>query len=73
MPIIPQGKKIKKSSLVEREPINWRCAIFTMASIAIFAAEVLNFCVRDGNRCDHFAIITRSSVIRSKPNTRYFV
>ena len=27
---------------------------------AIFTAEVLNFCVRDGNRCDHFAIATRS-------------
>ena len=22
-------------------------------------AEVLNCCVRDGNRCDHFAIVTR--------------
>ena len=27
---------------------------------AMSAAEVLNFCVRDGNRCDHFAIATRS-------------
>ena len=25
----------------------------------IFGAEVLNFCVRDGNRCVHFAIVTR--------------
>ena len=24
-------------------------------------AEVLNFCVRDGNRCVHFAIVTRPS------------
>ena len=24
-----------------------------------FAVTVLNFCVRDGNRCDHRAIVTR--------------
>ena len=24
----------------------------------IFAVKVLNFCVRDGNRCVHFAIVT---------------
>ena len=29
-----------------------------MAGIAILAAEMLNFCVRDGNRWDPFAIIT---------------
>ena len=38
----------------------WQRATFTMAGIAIRAAEMLNFCVRDGNRCDHFAIVTRS-------------
>ena len=38
----------------------WQRAIFTMASIAIFTAGMLNFCVRDGNRCDHSAIATRS-------------
>ena len=38
----------------------WQRATFTMAGIAILAAEMLNFCVRDGNRCDHFAIVTRS-------------
>ena len=38
----------------------WQRAAFTMAGIAILAAEMLNFCVRDGNRCDHFAIVTRS-------------
>ena len=43
----------------------WQCAILTKASLAIVAAEVLNFCVRDENRCVHFAIITRS--LRSFP------
>ena len=33
---------------------------FTMAGIAIFGPGVLNFCVRDGNRCDHSGIVTRS-------------
>ena len=37
---------------------NRQRAIFTGASPTIFAAEVLNFCVRHGNRCFHFAIIT---------------
>lgn len=27
---------------------------------SIFGDRELNFCVRDGNRCDHFAIVTRS-------------
>ena len=31
-----------------------------MFAYTIFAAEVLNFCVRDGNRCGHFAIATGS-------------
>ena len=39
--------------------LTWQRAIFTGACPAIFAAKMLNFCVRDGNRCDHFAIITR--------------
>ena len=28
----------------------------------IVSAEVLNFCVRYGNRCVHFAIVTRHSL-----------
>ena len=43
----------------------WQCAILTKASLAIVAAEVLNFCVRDENRCVHFAIITRSLKVRT--------
>ena len=40
----------------------WQRAAFTMAGIAILAAEMLNFCVRYGYRCVHHAIITRSSL-----------
>ena len=40
--------------------ITWQRAIFTGARPDIVAAEVLNFCVRDENRCVHFAIATRS-------------
>ena len=35
-------------------------AIFAGARPTIVAVEVLNFCVRDGNRCIHFAIATGS-------------
>ncbi len=40
--------------------ITWQRAIFTGASPAIVAADMLNFCVRDENRCVHIAIATRS-------------
>ena len=36
----------------------WQLAIFTMASIAIVATRMLNFCVRNGYRCVHSAIVT---------------
>ncbi len=49
---------IKKASC--RGKKDRRSAILTEASPAIVAAEVLNFCVRDGNRCVHSAIITGS-------------
>ena len=39
---------------------NWQRAIF--AQRTIFAAMMLNFCVRYGYRCVHHAIITRSSL-----------
>ena len=39
---------------------NWQRAIF--AQCTIFAAMMLNFCVRYGYRCVHHAIITRSSL-----------
>ena len=45
--------------------ITWQRAIFTRARLDIVAAEVLNFCVRDENRCVHFAIITRSLKVRT--------
>ena len=53
-------KKTKKKAPWEGNRRTWQRAAFTMAGIAILAAEMLNFCVRDGNRCDHFAIVTRS-------------
>ena len=46
-----------------------QCAIFTGAWPTIVAAEVLNFCVRYGYRCLHFAFITGSFWgYPSKPN-----
>ena len=42
--------------------LNWRCPTFPgRFQPSILSAKELNFCVRDGNRCDLFAIITRSS------------
>ena len=37
----------------------WRCPIF---AFTIVDAEELNFCVRDGNRCTLFAIITKKII-----------
>ena len=49
--------------------LTWQRVIFTMAGIAIVTAKVLNFCVRDGYRCVHFAITTRSLRVNpSKPD-----
>ena len=44
----------------KRKKKNWQRAIF--AQRTIFAAMMLNFCVRYGYRCVHHAIITRSSL-----------
>ena len=64
----------KKIRLVNQSDLSfaWQLAIFTMAGIAIVAVKMLNFCVRDGNRCVHLAIITRLFLrnIPSKPNNR---
>ena len=30
----------------------------------IFGAEELNFCVRDGNRCTLFAIVTKENIFK---------
>ena len=50
----------KKSSVMKLNfRLAWQLAIFTMASIAIVATRMLNFCVRNGNRCVHPAITTR--------------
>ena len=45
--------------------ITWQLALFTMARIAILTVEMLNFCVRNGNRCVHLAIATRSGTLPS--------
>ena len=64
----------KKKVHLKMNQINWRCAILTRAGLAIVAAEMLNFCVRNVNRCDHFAIITRSKRLLSQNQitVRYF-
>lgn len=53
-------KEAKKKTHNEVSLKTWQRAIFTGAGPASFAAEVLNFCVRDEYRCVHFAFITRS-------------
>ena len=50
----------KKKTHQMMSQITWQRAIFTGASPAIVAADMLNFCVRDENRCVHIAIATRS-------------
>ena len=40
-------KKVKKK--------NWQLPIFAYTIVGV---KALNFCVRDGNRCIHFAIVT---------------
>ena len=51
--------KTKKDPSQWMSRSTWQRAIFTGACPDIFAAEVLNFCVRDENRCVHLAIVTR--------------
>ena len=53
---IPNKKKTHR----KMSQITWQRAIFTGASPDIVAADMLNFCVRDENRCVHIAIATRS-------------
>ena len=55
--ILKSQKKVLHNGELQ---LTWQRATFTMAGIANLAVEMLNFCVRDGNRCDHFAIVTRS-------------
>ena len=52
---LKDNKKTRAKTRVNRQRPR-----FTMAGIAIFGPGVLNFCVRDGNRCDHSGIVTRS-------------
>ena len=52
----------------------WQRAILTRSRLDTFAAEVLNFCVRDGNRCVHLAIATRFFFSKDKSfKTRYMI
>ena len=51
---------LKKKTHRKMSQITWQHAIFTGASPDIVAADMLNFCVRDENRCVHIAIATRS-------------
>ena len=38
-----------------------------------FTATVLNFCVRDGNRCVHSAIVTRLFLFRLIPENQILI
>ena len=57
--ILTQSVRIFQLTNIKKRR-NWQRAIF--AQCTIFAAMMLNFCVRNGNRCVHHAIITRSSL-----------
>ena len=59
-----EGKEKRKGSV----RILANLAACSFCRKAIFAAEVLNFCVRDGNRCDHFAIAARSHQVSFPEN-----
>ena len=54
--IIRHEKKWKNKCVLPYHP-----ATSSIHHKAIFAAAVLDFCVRDGNRYDHCAVITGSS------------
>ena len=54
-------KKELKRVLYKQKKIPWRRPIF---AITIVSAEELNFCVRDGNRCTLFAIVTKEIIFR---------
>ena len=49
-------------SSLETKKIPWRRLIF---AITIVSAEELNFCVRDGNRCTLFAIVTKENILEN--------
>ena len=53
-------ESMQKKTHRKMSQITWQRAIFTGASPDIVAADMLNFCVRDENRCVHIAIATRS-------------
>ena len=53
-------ESMQKKTHPKMSQITWQRAIFTGASPDIVAADMLNFCVRDENRCVHIAIATRS-------------
>ena len=54
---IIKNKKRNKSFFKAKK--NWQLAIF---AYTIFAVKELNFCVRDGNRCILFAIVTNLNI-----------
>ena len=55
--ILSDTKKKRKNKYV----LPYHPATSSIHHKAIFAAAVLDFCVRDGNRYDHCAVITGSS------------
>ena len=59
--VISCSHKIRANRITQRiKKEARRRAIFAgLPGLTIFAAAVLNFCVRDGDRCDHRAIATR--------------
>ena len=61
-----EGGEGKEKRRNESSAIN-NLAACVLHQKAMSAAEVLNFCVRDGNRCDHFAIATRSFQFAEAP------
>ena len=54
-------KKELQKEVLKTKKIPWRRPIF---AYTIVGAEELNFCVRDGNRCTLFAIVTKENILR---------
>ena len=64
MAFIAIADEIKKTVRDRKAQKNRQLAIFTGACPTIFAVAVLDFCVRDGNRYFHCAIVTGFNVVR---------
>ena len=52
----------KKIILVKALKYTKKIGNYLFLQLTIVGVKVLNFCVRDGNRCIHFAIVTNLNI-----------